>query len=133
MCSFNVLSVVLASSLLIHHHDYLHSLFFSFLKCGSRMSNLYSRIIGTLLQKLFWIVCFFWILKEMIGVFRWNVVCYACCVLQLFFPFFFFQGRTLQNITQGRCRTAQSLAKDIIRTPRQSPGTFYFCSLQDQF
>ena len=39
----------------------------------------------------------------------------------------------MQNITWGKYRKAQSLAKDIIRTPRESAEAFCFCRLQYQF
>ena len=58
---------------------------------------------------------------------------YLMCSPAVLFLFFFISSG--QNFAEyrGRCRTAQSLAKDIIRTLRQSPGAFCFCSLQGQF
>ena len=86
-----------------------------------------------LLQESLWIMTFFWILKEMIRVFRWNLICYTWYFFQLFIFFFFFLSRTLQNITWGRYRTAQSLATDIIRTPGPSAKASCFCRPQYQF
>ena len=52
------------------------------------MNSLYFGLIEMLLQESLWIMTFFWILKEMIRVFRWNVICYTWYFFQLFIFFF---------------------------------------------